>query len=938
VQHDLILTELCWTDGNLYVGTTAAEILHFVSLPADPSDDSSTSTFMLASRLQPNPEQTDLPAGSPGVQQILLLPAVSKACVLCNGIATFYSLPELTPAFGNMSVQHCTFIGGLDLNSPRDGVDDHHGQVVMIATSSRIMVVRISDEPPRRIKRLDFQSCLKSARRDAIACVADGRMYALLEVEHLQKIPLFPISSLDDTKMPQPGRVEDVSVRGSHTPSGSTSLLPVEADQRGHGRSTSLGTFMEGLGKRQQSPRPESQGISELRTPDLAAPGMRSPLQAASPERKPSQPPSPTKDGATTSKSSNTQDGDATQKALPDLPKPKAITPLKPHILSPSSNEFLLTTGTELSEPGVGMFVNLDGDVVRGTIEFSRYPQTVILDGVGGEADTAPEPSEGDDEEGFVLAIIPADPTTSERPKVEVQRWDLDPGDSRSKKTYFEIPPSGVSTSSKVGIHNALSSTELSLHEIGESLCQVRLNLSGKRPLETSETSVESSDPRTKASMEHLQKEKELFEVQDSTDSENGNISCEQIELEEKRNMEEARRLEKWTGRILMWSGDRIWWVVKNPLVLQLDGALGLAEGTEETGLDRAKVVAVFNELRGKNPRTEMEFLGMNYIRQKASLLLFVDLLTSPRRNIGEYQEAMKVTENALIEGGLDPRVLVLMVPLVRREVVQGPRGVEVPAGLSEVVRNYVLGDGGTGLGGNDSELLDENLLVMIKRYLSFWRDQKGFASLADGQSASTTVDASLLHILLHLDQQSPRGPAEPHSLRAELNRVVDSKVGNFGRAVELLESYQRLYVLSRLYQSKKMAKDVLGTWKRIIDGEKDVGGELSTAEVEVQIRRYLGILRDRKLIEQYGTWLAARNPKLAIQVFADDKSKIKFLPSEVIAMLKKGAPGAVQEYLEHLVFVRNVSVFFSKLIPYLTKPATAIRRRSYRILSGHRH
>jgi hypothetical protein len=889
-----------------------------VSLPADPSDESDSGSFILASRLQPNPEQADLPAGSKGVQQILLLPTVNKALILCNGITTFYSLPELTPAFGNMSVQHCTWIGGLDLDQPRDGFDDHRGQVVMIATTSRIMLVRVSEDPPRRIRRLDFPTCLESVRRDVIACVADARSYALLHVEQQQKIPLFPISSLDDVEIPQPGQVEDVSGRGAHTPSGSTSLLPTEGDIRGHGRNTSLGTFIEGLGKRQQSPRLESQLLSGARTPDLI-PGTKSPLPAVSPERKPSQPPSPTKETSIPSKSPSGPGGDANQKALPNLPK-ISIQSLAPHILSPNGNEFLLTTGTEPSEPGVGMFVNLDGDVVRGTLEFSKYPQTLILDGLGVENEGATPPSEGDDEEGYVLAVIPGDPNTDQRPRLEVQRWDLDPGDSRNAKSWFEIPESESLPSSHVGVHNALSPADLSLHEIGEALRQVWLNLSGKRPIESLESSNHSSDPRTKASMERLQKERELFDVQDSTDSENGNISYEQVDAEEKRSKEEARRLEKWTGRILLWSGDRIWWVVKNPLLLQLDGALHLAECNEEERIDRGRVVAVFNDLRGKVPKTEMEFLGINYIRQKASLLLFVDLLTNQKSNAAEHQEAIKVTENALIEGGLDPRVLLLMIPLVRREVVQGPQGIWVHAGLSEVVRTYILGEQGAGLRKNDRQAIDDTLLLMIKRYLSSWRDQKGVGSIADGQLVSKTLDAALLHILLYLDRQSPLGPAPPHSLRAELNRVVDNKFGNFDRAVELLESHHRLYVLSRLYQSKKMAKDVLGTWKRIIDGEMDEGGELSAAEVEVQVRRYLVILKDRKLIEQYGIWLAARNPSLAIQVFADDKSKVKFEPHEVIAMLKQGAPGAVQEYLEHLVFTKNVSALAFQLITFITK------------------
>ena len=77
--------------------------------------------FILASRLSPDfAEASAGPATSrPGVQQILLLPRVGKACVRCNSSATFYSLPELSPVFN--LVRACHYIGGVDLN---DGDDD----------------------------------------------------------------------------------------------------------------------------------------------------------------------------------------------------------------------------------------------------------------------------------------------------------------------------------------------------------------------------------------------------------------------------------------------------------------------------------------------------------------------------------------------------------------------------------------------------------------------------------------------------------------------------------------------------------------------------------------------------------------------------------------------------------------------------------------------
>lgn len=74
-------------------------------------------------------------------------------------------------------------------------------------------------------------------------------------------------------------------------------------------------------------------------------------------------------------------------------------------------------------------------------------------------------------------------------------------------------------------------------------------------------------------------------------------------------------------------------------------------------------------------------------------------------------------------------------------------------------------------------------------------------------------------------------------------------------------------------------------------------------------MRRYLVKIKDVQLVEEYGSWLAARNPVLGVQVFADDSSRVKLEPAEVVALLKQRAPNAVQSYLEHLVFTKNVSI-----------------------------
>lgn len=50
---------------------------------------------------------------------------------------------------------------------------------------------------------------------------------------------------------------------------------------------------------------------------------------------------------------------------------------LPPLIASVGEDDFLVTTGTTLNDPAIGMFVDLNGDPVRGTLMFSTYPRTM---------------------------------------------------------------------------------------------------------------------------------------------------------------------------------------------------------------------------------------------------------------------------------------------------------------------------------------------------------------------------------------------------------------------------------------------------------------------------------------------------------------------------------------------------------------------------------
>lgn len=881
VEAHITCVELC--DGNLYIGTSHAEILHFVSIPADPSDDSQASQYIFASRLQP--AYNAQPSGSlqalPGVQQILVLPSVSKACILCNGTLSFYSLPELSPALNNTTVDRCTWVGGVDLDN--GGSQGETGVVIMICVRNKMRLVRIHDEA-RRVRDIEFPGCLAVTRRKNFACVADSHSYALIDVENQQKISLFPISSLDENI--GGGKVENISSASvQSTGRSATPSRPISSeggsDQKGHGRSTSLGAFVGGLGRRQGSPQSRSQDRSGLMTPEptvrerTPSPASGHTRNLSTPDTPSTMPPSPEKPLPLPPRT------DSLRKTSPA--RTQSSKSLSPHISSPSPSEFLLTTGTGPGEPGVGIFVNLDGDVVRGTLQFDRYPSTVVVDGVGIHVEFG---SPTEDHEGFVLATIPQDDKSNDCGIVEIQRWDLENG---GLKEYIELPNSPptapgmelqhASPTPGVGLRAVNTTVTVPFPEIGSLLQNCRFWL-----LDISSQSGASA----------------------MTDSERNRTDEER---------EFGRRLSGRVNRIMLWSGTCIWWVVKNPLVTRLnaaiDSALEVMQGKEQyQHVERSSIIQVANSIHGQEAASETDFLSLEFLRQKISLILFADMIARPPFLPSLQAADLRITEGLLMEGAVDPRIILSLIPSLCDEVIEGDGGIWIHRGLISIVELY------RSKTMNALETLAKSdILNLVKRYLGAWRQRKGFGSVADETEVFQTIDAALLRVLLEQDVRDPPRSSKPSPARIELYALVDSGVDCFDRAIQLLERYKRLFVLSRLYQSRRMARKVLETWKRIIEGEVDEGSGLVDGENEV--RKYLVNVKDTGLVEEYGTWLAKRNPGLGVQVFTNDNSRVKWEPNQAVMLLRRKAPEAVKVYLEHLVFGKKNIQYANDLISY---------------------
>lgn len=851
-------------DGNLYIGTSHGEVLHFVSLPPEDGHESEPPIYIIASRTQPvfTTKQTS-PYHLPGVEQILLLPSVNKACVLCNGTLTFYSLPELSPAFGGKIKQgDCTWVAGLDKNLEDDGAALDDEIVIVICLRQKLRLVKIGEEA-RKIRDIELGGCLNIERRGDLACVADGSSYSLLDVVNQRKIDLFPISSVVEpaplrSRSPAYDDRQGITRPASRSFSSTGPTGPAQrALARGHDRIVSVG--------------------SEPRNNDRLRPESPShwPARRSSRSGTPTSP-----------RGGSPAPNDEEQRALPPTlgeaapgtqEPERAHTPLIPHIASPTANEFLLSTGTTFEEPGVGMFVNLDGDVVRGTIEFSSYPESMVLD--GGDQNVMPSPDLDARGEGYVLAIV-RQHKAGPQYFLQIQRWDLDASDNQASKEWIALPntidSSAIKSEACVKLRRSITMSSIPQGAVTEALSLRRVGSPG------------------------------------ASDS----------EQDQKREMEEDKLVERFSSvsvHTLLFAKDSVWWVMRNPLLVQLDSRLAvgisLSNGNTAMSISREHVAKVFNSLRGQDAKSEFEFFTLNYIRQKAALLLLIDLVIKTAEGMIVFEHDKRFTEETLVASDIEPRLVLSVIPVLCAEVVQGPQGIWAPGGLCHVLQLANVPERSQNVVQEARGAYGDNLLQLCKQYLLVWRRKKGFGSVADEYHVFQTVDAALLHVLLLLDGNTSRGPAIVGSVRAELNELVDHGVDCFERAVDLLEQHKRLYILSRLYQSRKMVAKVLATWKRILEGEHDEGGEM--IEGESDVRKYLTKIKDVGLVKEYGAWLAKRNPRLGVQVFADDHSRVKFTPKEAVELLKEQAPGAVKEYLEHLVFGKNLVQYVNDLITF---------------------
>lgn len=453
-------------------------------------------------------------------------------------------------------------------------------------------------------------------------------------------------NSKDELKTPTPSKharaVSTGSMRGvsPQPPAGKkTSGLPTRSKSTNGGSAGLLSppttttsrrssTTSRSPSSRSASPRiDEAEAESPASQDEPLAPSTTSkspsPSPANSPPKSPSSPsPQPETEAPTPEEPAKTEGVVEEPKPTPkETPKEKAQ--LKPNIITPSATEFLITTGTGTCDPGVGIFVDINGDVTRGTINFERYPERLLLD-----------------TDGWLLSLLSQGP--DKRTTIEIFKWD----ESNEERGQVELPHEEEQEA--IGIKDVKSEISFCVADIGRRLMFVRI-------IPTEEGGENST--RKLETWEESRMDEEI---------------------------QAARRISGAESRILLWNNTKIWGLIRSPPVLMLDGRLPTDFSKAEVGAEaRIKaVMRVLKEVEGQQPETERHFHELAYIRQKSGMILLAELLGSSHALDSKTVDAV---ESVLFEGGLDPRVVVALFPAFKKEVVEGKQGLWVYAGIKQV-------------------------------------------------------------------------------------------------------------------------------------------------------------------------------------------------------------------------------------------------------------
>ncbi len=166
-------------DDHIYIGTSHGEILHFFKIEND---------FILVSRNSFHQSRIR------PITKILLLPKIEKALVLAGGLLSCFLLPEFSPA----NIGRVKEVNDISLDFDNKAKNDSTGVHVTVYTKNQIRIINVTPTALRLVKDIAYTESTKGLRRSEYSLVASKENYDLIDLENFQKIPLFPILTVQD--------------------------------------------------------------------------------------------------------------------------------------------------------------------------------------------------------------------------------------------------------------------------------------------------------------------------------------------------------------------------------------------------------------------------------------------------------------------------------------------------------------------------------------------------------------------------------------------------------------------------------------------------------------------------------------------------------------------------------------------------------------------
>ncbi|CCH59645.1 hypothetical protein TBLA_0B08300 [Henningerozyma blattae CBS 6284] len=182
LPKDMKYTCLDAYQGNIYLGTTEGDLLHYFEI--EPNN------YILVSQTK-----FDQNKNSP-IDRFLFLPKIERALVLSGGKLTLFLLPEFAPA------PNIPNIGNVNDITLKSYSEKTSGYSVYAFKNGGFIVLRISEKSMISSKKYDLKGVTKGAAHDSILMVSRDNTYEIIDTGLDETIQLFRVSENKDLMKP----------------------------------------------------------------------------------------------------------------------------------------------------------------------------------------------------------------------------------------------------------------------------------------------------------------------------------------------------------------------------------------------------------------------------------------------------------------------------------------------------------------------------------------------------------------------------------------------------------------------------------------------------------------------------------------------------------------------------------------------------------------